>query len=80
MEAVEDLLRQSGEEVRIGALPGMLRASGQSYRDTIVREAAERLAQDPARPVVVRTGSKNARLFRYDPSVAELPIDPSDDF
>lgn len=49
------------EEISKGAMAERLRATGNSYRDTVVTEALERLAVDGV--LGVRNGARNSRLF-----------------
>lgn len=78
MAAVRALLADSGQEMSINRIWEALKTVGTSYRKTIVSQAAEQLAADGAEPILVRSGARHARLFRYD-GAAVLDVDPKDE-
>ena len=80
MAAVRKILEdQAGTELAQGRLEDQLRAGGKSFRNQTIREAAERLAQDPAEPITVRVGARSARLYTFDPGAQMLGSDPLDE-
>lgn len=67
MDAIEEILLERGDELSTRQLIATLRSIGKSYRDAIVRDAAEQLALDDSRPVLARSGARGARLYRFKP-------------
>lgn len=61
MAAIEHLLGELGSELSKNQLAQELRDRGQSYRNDIVRQAAELLATQGR--IRVRNGSRNSRMF-----------------
>jgi hypothetical protein len=77
MAACRDLLADMApQELSQKAVEDGLRRIERGFRAETVRDALERLAADPAAPVTVRTGSRNARLYRHrEPDPAELALE-----
>jgi hypothetical protein len=75
---IEVLQMRGGEGLSQRRLIEALRAIGKGFKDSTIREAAERLAMDPSSLVVVRTGAKNARLYSYVPALT--PVGQAVDF
>ena len=80
MAVVLDVLTAlAGAEVSGNALVRDVKAHGHAFHERTIREAADRLVLSPEHPVYVRTGARNARLYRFDRGAQRLGDLPEKD-